>query len=169
MSKLVTVFRYLYGSGPLHLLTMVAGFALLAYVVITAGPSTLWKPDGEWWQSIALWFGAAIIFHDLVLFPLYALTDRLLGPRSRTQGKRLLPARNYVRLPALGSGLLLLLFLPDITHGGAGYYLDGTGMTQAPFLGRWLIITAVMFGLSACLYAIRFAVTSRRGRGQAKY
>jgi len=29
-----------------------------------------------WWQSILVWFLGAVVLHDLVLFPLYALADR---------------------------------------------------------------------------------------------
>ena len=60
--------RY-YGAHPLHLLTMVAGFALLGYVLVALTPDALWNP-GNWWQSIAVWFAVAVIGHDLVLFPL---------------------------------------------------------------------------------------------------
>ena len=72
-----TSFRRIYGSHPLHLLTLVAGFALVGYVVATIKPAALWNPH-TWWQSIIVWFAAAIIAHDLVLFPVYALADRLL-------------------------------------------------------------------------------------------
>ena len=61
-------FRAVYGSHPLHLLTLVAGFALFGYVLATIKPTTLWNPN-TWWQSIIVWFAAAIIAHDLVLFP----------------------------------------------------------------------------------------------------
>src|SRR5689334_8735496 len=63
-------FRSVYGSNPLHLLTLIAGFALFGYVLATIKPATVWNPH-TWWQSIAVWFAAAIIAHDLVLFPLY--------------------------------------------------------------------------------------------------
>jgi hypothetical protein len=67
MSTLATGLRRIYGANPLHLLTMTAGFALLGYVIVAAGPSILWRPEGAWWKSIALWFAAAIVFHDLIL------------------------------------------------------------------------------------------------------
>jgi len=58
--------------------------------VIVLGPQALWNPF-VWWQSIAVWFLAAIIAHDLVLFPLYALADRsftgaLAAVRGRCKG-----------------------------------------------------------------------------------
>ena len=57
---------------------------------------------------MAWWFAGAVLLHDLVLFPLYAAGDRLLLlalPRTRV------PLVNHVRIPVLGSGLALLMFL----------------------------------------------------------
>jgi hypothetical protein len=161
MTERATRVRNVYGSSPLHLLTMLAGFALLTYLIVTAGPSTLWKPEGTWWKSMALWFAAAIIFHDLVLFPIYSLADRLLGFPAERRREPHVPAGNYLRAPALGSGLLLLIFFPDIIRQGAPLYRADTGLTQQPFLGRWLMLTAVMFAVSAVVYAVRLAVVKR--------
>jgi len=160
-------FRRIYGSHPLHLLTVVAGFALFGYVLATVTPAALWNPN-TWWQSIAVWFAVAIIAHDLVLFPLYALTDRVLVATGR--GRR--PAArvsvlNYIRVPALAAGLTLVLFLPGIVKQGAPAYLAATGLTQDPFLGRWLLLTAAMFATSAVIYAIRL-VTVDRATGPAR-
>lgn len=80
MSLLPTCFSGIYGSRPLHLLTMLSGFALFGYILATFKPATLWNP-GAWWQSIAVWLAAAVIGHDLLLFPLYALADRALFAR----------------------------------------------------------------------------------------
>jgi hypothetical protein len=165
MSKpahLLTVFRNFYGSHPLHLLTMLSGFALLGYVVVMAKPSMLWKPEGAWWPSMVVWFAAAFLVHDLVLFPIYALADRLLGiadQRRRRQAR--VPARNYLRVPTLGTGLLFLIFFPGIIRQGAVLYHEDTGLTQQPFLGRWLMLTAVMFAASALVYATRLAMSYR--------
>ena len=52
-------FHRVYGSHPLHLLTMVSGFALLGYMLATFKPAALWNP-GTWWQSIAVWLAAAV-------------------------------------------------------------------------------------------------------------
>jgi hypothetical protein len=158
-----TVFRDAYGSYPLHLLTMAAGFALLGYVVATVKPVSLWNPH-SWWQSIAVWFAAAVIAHDLVLFPIYALADRILWARAGRRRVRRLPVsvRNYLRIPALGSGLTLLVFLPGIIGQGASTYLAATGQTQQPFLGRWLLLTAAMFLTGAIVYLLRLARAGRR-------
>ncbi|OBG14822.1 hypothetical protein A5765_10675 [Mycolicibacterium celeriflavum] len=155
------MFREIYGSHPLHLLTVVAAFALFGYVVATVKPATLWNPD-TWWQSIAVWFAAAIIAHDLVLFPIYALADRLLvGMRTDRRSALRVPVLNYIRVPALGAGLTFLVFLPGIIEQGASTYLAATGQTQDGFLGRWLLLTAVIFGVSAVVYAIRLATVTR--------
>jgi hypothetical protein len=161
----LTRWREIYGSHPLHLLNMAAGFALFGYVVATVKPITLWNPH-TWWQSIAVWFAGALIAHDLLLFPIYALADRLLA--RRPVRRRGVSARNYVRVPALGSALTLLVFLPGIIRQGAGTYLAATGQTQQPFLGRWLLVSAAMFGASAVVYLTRVALASRRLGGDCR-
>jgi hypothetical protein len=156
---MVARFRAVYGSHPWHLLTVIAGFALFGVVIATIGWRALWNPN-VWWQSIAVWFAAAVILHDLVLFPLYALGDRALGLTRRIPVP--VPLRNHLRIPALGAGLTLLMFLPGIIEQGGPAYTAATGQTQEPFLGRWLLLTAAMFTVSAAVYAVR-AVTARRG------
>lgn len=150
----------------MHLLTMLSGFALLGYTLVTCTPSTLWN-RGTWWQSIAVWFVAAVVAHDFVLFPLYALADRALAVRRRAARPPEIPARNYIRVPALAAGLTLLVFLPGIIEQGAPVYQAATGQTQQPFLGRWLLLTAVMFGISAVAYAARRAIARRRAADRA--
>ena len=154
-------FTSLYGSHPLHLLTMVSGFALLGYVLATFSPATLWNP-GTWWQSIAVWFAGAVVAHDLLFFPLYALADRLLFLGVASQRRPNILSRNHIRIPALGAGLTLLIFLPGIIGQGGPTYLAATGQTQQPFLGRWLLLTAAMFAVSALSYAIRLFTSGRR-------
>jgi hypothetical protein len=166
MPRPTSRFTTIYGSHPLHLLTMVSGFALLGYQLATVRPATLWNP-GTWWQSIAVWFAAAVVAHDLLLFPLYALVDRLLfvriGRRPRGRHPKVL-ARNYIRVPALGAGLTLLIFLPGIIEQGGPAYQAATGQTQQPFLGRWLLLTATMFAVSAAGYAVRLILARRRAQ-----
>jgi len=167
---MLTRFRTFYGAHPLHLLAVLASFALLAYVVSVVGPVALWNPS-VWWQSILVWFLGAVVLHDLVLFPLYALADRVhttgVHTLRRWRGHHpdrppLVSAINYVRIPALASGLLLLVFLPGIIEQGAPTYLAATGQTQAPFLNRWLLFTATIFAISAVAYAIHYTLTQRK-------
>jgi len=90
--------------------------------------------------------------HDLVLFPLYAGADRVLGT--------LLPGPqvNYLRVPALGAGLTFLMFWPGIVRQGEVTHLAATGLDQAPYLGRWLALSAVLFAASGLVYGARVAV-----------
>ena len=166
MRRLRKHFARHYGSHPLHLLTMVAGFALLGYVLATFKPTTLWN-SGAWWQSIAVWFAAAVVAHDLLLFPLYALADRMMSARiSRRPVNRQpkVPARNHIRVPVLAAGLTLLIFLPGIIEQGAPTYRAATGQTQQPFLGRWLLLTAALFAISAAVYLARLALAVRANK-----
>jgi hypothetical protein len=82
--------RRWYGANPLHLLALLAAFALAGYAVravIAAGQ----------WRGFAVWFLVAILAHDLLLFPLYSLADlplrRLLPRRITRQVTRPPPAR----------------------------------------------------------------------------
>lgn len=163
-------FARIYGAHPLHLLAMVACFALWGSVILVAGPDTFVNTE-VWWQSIAVWFVGGAILHDLVLFPLYAVADWSLRTGLRaSRGLPLssvtdVPVVNYVRLPVLGTGLTFLLFFPGIIGQGAVSYVNATGLTQEPFLGRWLLLVGAMFGTSAIAYALRVAWHARRGSG----
>src|SRR5262249_48156499 len=127
-------------------------------------PAALWNP-GTWWQSIAVWFAAAVVAHDLLFFPIYALADRLLfarAGRGPAGGRPKILARNHIRVAALGAGLTLRIVLPGIIEQGGPVYRAATGQTQQPFLGRWLLLTAAMFAASAACYIARLAVARRR-------
>ena len=151
--------RRVYGAHPLHLVMLIAAFALVVYTVSVLGIDTLWNRR-VWWQAIGVWFAAAIIAHDLVLFPMYALVDRILVAVAGRSRLRVSPL-NYLRGPLFGSGLSLLLFFPGIVEQGAQTYHMATGGTQDPFLVRWLLLSAGMFAVSALVYLARVA-TSRR-------
>ncbi len=168
-------FTAFYGSHPLHLMGTIAALALAGYVVSVLGPQALWNHT-VWWQSIGVWFVAAVIAHDLILFPLYALADRsltgaLAALRGRCAGHQSGVSRvsplNYLRVPTLATGLSLLLFFPGIIQQGQSSYLAATGQNQQPFYGRWLLLVAALYGLSALVYAARLAATERRARRRA--
>ena len=160
-------FARIYGANPLHLLAMVACFALWGSVILVAGPMTFINTE-VWWQSIAVWFIGGAVLHDLVLFPLYALADWSLRTGLRaSMGSSLVritdvPAINYVRLPVLGAGLTFLMFFPGIIEQGAAFYVSATGLTQDPFLRRWLLLVGAMFGTSAAAYVLRVAFQARK-------
>ncbi|QNE22872.1 hypothetical protein F1D05_10640 [Kribbella qitaiheensis] len=156
--------RRFYGAHPLHAMVLLGCFALTGYVALQV------VTDASW-PKMAAWFVGAVIAHDLVLFPLYTLADR-----TAQRTLRFLPRRpsthphpsalNYLRVPALAAGLVLLLFFPGITKQGHDTYLAATGQDQHPYLARWLLLTAVFFTLSTLLYTLRL-VHAARGRATA--
>jgi hypothetical protein len=58
-----------------------------------------------------------------------------------------------VRVPALLSLLLLIVFLPVIAGLGRTSFHDATGHFQHGYLLRWLIATGVLFAVSGLSYA----------------
>lgn len=137
---------------PLHLLALLVCFALSAYAVLLVSGS----PTVGW---MAVWFAAAVVAHDLVLFPIYSTADRTLR-RARVPAPVALV--NHIRVPALAAGLLFLLFLPGILQRGSGTFRAATGQTQDPFPERFLLVTAGLFVASGIVYAVQSARTSRR-------
>ena len=133
--------RRLYGDGPLHLLSHVAALALAAYAFtrIFAG--------GQPW-NVVLWFVGAVILHDLIAFPLYTGLNRLaLERRMRFV--------NHVRVPALLSACLFIVFFPLILGLGDGRYERATTLSQDVYLGRWLLLCGALFAASALVCALR--------------
>ncbi|KAA0924591.1 MULTISPECIES: hypothetical protein [Rhodococcus] len=152
-------FTKIYGGHPLHAVGLLLSFALVGYVVALMGPEALWNSD-VWWKSVLVWFFGSVLLHDAVLFPLYSLADRLLTgiPRHRLAVSPV----NFVRVPALGAALTFLMFFPGILSQGAQSYRAATGLTQEPFLGRWLALTAVLFTVSAAAYFTRWTLVRSR-------
>lgn len=153
--------RYLYGENPLHLLAMVGCFALVGYAVsfVFPGPSAL---------ALGIWFAGAVLGHDLVLYPLYALADQPLTISRWARRKvlprhpPLVPAINHVRAPVLGSAVLGLIYLPTITRHGESGLRFAAGLGEAGIYQHWLLITGVLFLGSAVVYAIRLGIAAGR-------
>ena len=146
-------FGALYGAQPWHLLALLACFVVSAYAVSRV------FGDRTALVRIAIWFVGAAVVWDLVLGPLYALADRGLRPLRRV-AVRGVAVRNYVRVPALVSSLLLLVWTPLIFQRSEQIYRLKAGLVQDPYLERWAAVTAVLFALSAVAYAV--AVLRRR-------
>ncbi|MYX97595.1 hypothetical protein GT045_22965 [Streptomyces sp. SID486] len=153
----MTRFVRWYGSGPLHLLALLASFALTGYAVVRLFDT---QP-----LRVAVWFVGAAVLHDLVLLPLYSLAD--LPARSvlrhRATGGPAVPWINHLRVPAFLSGLLLLVWFPLVLRLASPYTRD-TGLSDDVYLGRWLAITGVLFAGSAVLFALRLRRVRRAAR-----
>ncbi|MCQ9178620.1 hypothetical protein KMT30_06160 [Streptomyces sp. IBSBF 2953] len=139
-------------GSPLQLLLLACSFALAGY----AGVRLL----ADDWFGVALWIVGAALLHDLVLLPLYAGADRAVVRGLGVVGRR--EWAMYVRVPAALSGLLLLVWFPLISGMVDRRYRVATGLSPDGFLARWLLITAVLFGGSALLLALRLRRTAKR-------
>lgn len=139
-------------GSPLRILLLLSSFALAGY----AGVRLL---DGRG-TEVALWFAGAALLHDLVLLPLYAGADRLLARGLTSVDRRAWTP--YVRVPAVFSGLLLLVWFPMVSGDTADRYRASTTLSGDGFLARWLLITAVLFGCSAVLLAARLRRATKR-------
>jgi hypothetical protein len=137
-------FRRLYGDGPLHLLGLIACLLVSGAAVVgwfDAFPSSTAI-------KVLAWFGGAIVAHDLVLVPLYSLVDRVSFRAGRVAGA----SRAYVRIPALLSGLLGLVFFPEILRLGDHTFFVASGFHQRVFLARYLAVCGAMFAISGGAY-----------------
>lgn len=139
-------------GSPFQLLLLACSFALAAY----AGLRLL---AGDW-LGVALWFVGAALLHDLVLLPLYAALDRAVVRGLGARREWVL----YVRVPAALSGLLLLVWFPLVSGMVERRYRSATGLPADVFAARWLLITAVLFGGSALLLAVRLLRVRRAAK-----
>lgn len=147
-------FRYEYGARPAHLVAVLlaAALAWFALTQVLRG----FEPN-----SVLVYLGGAIIVHDLVLFPVYSLVGLALfvalrAPRAAEPAdRRRLLALNHLRVPALLSALLFVVWFPLILGLSERRYFGASGRTTDAYMGRWLLITAGLFALSALVFAIR--------------
>jgi hypothetical protein len=155
----VNTWRRHYGASPLHLAAHAAAFAIAGYAflrILQRGPV----------ESFLIWFVGAALLHDLVLLPFYSSLD--LGARLGLrvpERTRAVPVINHVRVPALISGLLLLVYFPLILVEADRTYVRSTGHHVHDYARNWLLITAALFAGSALIYLGR---TIRAGRRSAR-
>ncbi len=138
-------------AAPFQIVLLLASFVLAGY----AGARFL----ADDWLGVAIWFVGAALLHDLVLVPLYSLADRV----PRLAGRYV----NHLRIPALLSLLLLLVWFPLIT-GPAGRYAGLTGRPAGNngYALHWLWLTVGLFAASGLWLAVR-TLRGRRNRQPA--
>jgi hypothetical protein len=155
MTTILRKFRAVYGANPLHLLAFIASFGLAGYAATELFQTMTMR--------VAVWFVGAAVGHDILLLPLYGIANVGLTkvwqkvPRLET-----VPWLNYVRFPAAISLLLLLVFAPEITRRRTALYAN-SGLTDDGYLGHWLLITGMLFAISAAAYAVRLGRAYRSG------
>jgi Kef-type K+ transport system membrane component KefB len=133
-------------SGVLQLLCLTACLAFAGYMVSTV----VRAPN---WERILVWFVGAAIVHDLVLWPVYTVLNRAAARASRHPTS--VPWINHVRVPAVLSAVTLLISFPLVLRHSELAYHNATGLTEHPYLGRWLLVTGSAFAISAGLYIAR--------------
>jgi hypothetical protein len=158
----------LYGENPLHLVALVASMLIASAAIVGwfdafPGSTTL---------KIIVWFVAAIVAHDLVALPLYSLLDRIafgaIGLRAAGQGGAEVPGYVHVRVPTLLSGLLFLVFFPQVLRLGDHNFFEASGFHQRVFLARFLLTCGAMFAISGLAYAVRLARARREHADESR-
>ena len=152
-------FTDVYGERPAHLALLLGCLAVAAYAAsfLLGDPALL---------TVLIWFVGAALAHDLVLFPLYAAADRALTGVAGRLPRCRVPIVNHIRVPALGAGLTLLMFLPGIIRQGEGTPPGGHRAGPAALPRALARLVAALFLISAVSYLIRWAadrVGSRAG------
>jgi hypothetical protein len=142
----VTLLRRGYGATPVHLLAHLAALALAAYALLQI--VDLRRAD----NAIA-WLVASVILHDLVLLPFYTALDRAAQVVAARRPRRAVV--NHVRVPVALSALLLLVYVPVISGRTEGNYRRVSGLEADGYLGRWLLVSGLLFAASAVVFAIR--------------
>lgn len=163
---MISLFRKAYGASPLHLLAVFASFAIAGY-----GFFMIFKSPAP--ESALLYFGFAVVAHDMIAFPLYSALNFVAGRTTRAAEPEQVasvgvPAINYLRIPFLISAISFAMFFPLILGLSSDIYEAGTGLDAGAFLGRWLGICAVVFTASAILYAVKLRRYSRSGTEPAE-
>jgi hypothetical protein len=139
-----------YGASPVHLL---AHLALLPL----AGWAVLQVLDFRGARDVVVWFVAALVLHDLVVVGAYSALDRV-AQRARVRGVAVV---NHLRFGAVVSGVTFLVYFPLILGKSTGSLHYLSGVTPEGYLGRWLALCAVAWGLSALVLGIRLARADR--------
>jgi hypothetical protein len=141
-----------YHASALHLLAHGALFAAVGWVLLRV-------VEARGAIDVLLWLAAALVLHDLVLLPLYALLDRLAAAVTR---RARVPLVNHVRVPAALSGLTLLVFFPLIAGKSDANLRYVSGIEPTGYLERWLLLAGALFAASAVVYAFRVHGLHRR-------
>lgn len=151
-------FRQSYGAGPLNLL----GHAILIAVAAWALSIMFRAPFAPEPLNLILWLVGGAIIHDLVFLPAYSAVNVVATKVFKGSS-----AINYVRVPVIISGVLLLAFLPRIANRQPGNFERALGHPPPDFLGRWLLITALLFAGSAVVWGVQRLRHGRAGNPPA--
>jgi hypothetical protein len=147
--------RRLYGEHPGHFLVLVLSFIPAA---LALGQLLDERP-----VAVGTWFAGGAILHDGLLLPLYVLLDAAILTLWRRRPGRV-AWLNFVRIPLAVSGMLLLMFSPLILRQAESFEYK-TGRSYDDFVGRWLLVTAILAAVSVLWYLARVVVVHQREPG----
>jgi hypothetical protein len=157
----ISLWKRWYGASPLHLLGQLVALAIAVYafaqVVDVRSTDNL---------SLAIWLVGALL-HDMLFVPVYLTLDLITRLGIQDHALRDVRAVNHIRVPVVMSAVLFLTLFPLILGRGEANFERVSGVQQPDYLARWLLVTAVLFAVSAVAYAVRVrrdAVRHRRAR-----
>jgi hypothetical protein len=144
--------RRQYGAHPAHALLLLASFVPAALA--------LTQLLDERRIDVAKWLVGSAVLHDALLLPAYVLVDAAAVALWRRHPGPV-AWLNFVRVPGAVSGMLFLVYSPEIL-GKAESFQQKTGRSTDPYLAHWLLVTAILAAGSAVWYLARLAVVRRR-------
>lgn len=154
---MISLWKRVYGESPLHLLGQLVAFVIAVYAfsqAIEVGSTDV--------KSLLIWFLAGALLHDLLFVPIYLGLDHVSWRGVKDHAQRRVPVINHIRFPASVSGAMFLMLFPLIIGRSEPNYVRLTGEQPPDWLGRWLLVTAVAFGISALAYAVRLRCDAGR-------
>ena len=159
---MISVWKKVYGESPLHLLGQLVAFGIAAYaftqIIDVASTDNL---------SLAIWFLGGALLHDLLFVPIYLVLDLIARLGLQDHALRRVRAINHIRFPVAISGVMFFMFFPLILGKNEGIFERTAGEPNPDYFQRWLLITVVVFAVSALAYAVRLRREARRGaRGE---
>lgn len=147
---MISLWKRVYGESPLHLLGQLVAFAIAAYaftqIIDVAGTDNL---------SLFIWFVGGALLHDLVFAPIYLVLDLVARLGLQDNALRRVRVINHVRFPVAISGVTFIMFFPLILGKSKAIFERTAGEPQPDYLSRWLLITVIVFAVSALAYAVR--------------
>ena len=162
---MISLFRRVYGESPLHLVGQLATLAVAVY-------ATYWVVEVTSTDNLSLliWFVGGALLHDLLFVPVYLVLDLIARLGIQDHALRHVRAINYIRFPVAISGSMLFLLFPLILSKGKATFERTSGEQAPDYVSRWLLVTALVFAVSAIAYAValrRDAMRVKRTAGNA--
>jgi hypothetical protein len=159
---MISAWKKIYGESPLHLLGQIVAFAIAAYaylqIIDVHSTNTL---------NLLVWFLAGALLHDIIFVPIYLILDLVARLGIQDHALRSVRAINHIRFPVAICGVMLLTLFPLILQKSKANYARVSGVSFPDYLSRWLLIVAVVFGVSALSYAVRLRLEATRAKRPA--